>query len=41
MYLNVFVCDEFLSCQKWQKIKFLTFQANPARVRVILYIFWM
>ena len=30
MYLNVCVCDEFLKCQKWQKIKFWTFQAQPA-----------
>ena len=28
MYFNVCVCDEFLSCQKWQKIKFWTFQAQ-------------
>ena len=32
MYLNVCVCDEFLSCQKWQKMKFWTFQAQPASV---------
>ena len=35
MYLNVCVCDEFLSSQKWQKIKFWTFQAQPVWVRVI------
>ena len=39
MYLNVCVCDEFLGCQKWQKIKFWTFQAQPASVRVISSIF--
>ena len=32
MYLNVCVCNEFLSCQKWQEIKFWTFEAQPARV---------
>ena len=35
MYLNVCVCDEFLSCQKWQKMKRLIFQAQPTSVRVI------
>ena len=30
MYLHVYVCDEFLRGQKEQKIKFLTFQAQPA-----------
>ena len=24
--------DEFLNCQKWQKIKFLTFQTQPWRI---------
>ena len=32
MYFNVCVC---LSSQKWQKMKFLTFQAQPVWVRVI------
>ena len=39
MYLNVCVYDEFLSCQKWQKMKFLNFQAQPASVRVISSLF--
>ena len=29
MYLTVCVHNEFLSCQKWQKMKFWTFQAQP------------
>ena len=40
MYLNVCVCDEFLRWQKWQKMKFWTFQAQPAWVGVISSIFW-
>ena len=28
--MNVCVCDEFFSCQKWQKVKFGTFQAQHA-----------
>ena len=35
MYLNVCVCDKLLSSQKWQKMKFWTFQAKPVQVRVI------
>ena len=35
MNLNVCVCDKFLSSQKWQKMKFWTFQAQPVWVRVI------
>ena len=35
MNLNVCICDEFLSSQKWQKIKFLNFQAQPVWVMVI------
>ena len=35
MNLNVCMCDKFLSSQKWQKIKFWTFQAEPVWVRVI------
>ena len=30
MYLNVCVCNEFLSCKKWQKLIFWAFQAQPA-----------
>ena len=32
MYLIVCVRDEFLSCQKWQKIEFWTFQAQPPQL---------
>ena len=28
--VNVCECDDFLSCQKWQKTKFFTFQAQRA-----------
>ena len=35
MYLNVCACDKFSSSQKRQKMKFWTFQAQPAWVRVI------
>ena len=35
MYLNICVCDEFSSSQKWQNVKLWTFQAQPAWVRVI------
>ena len=41
MYLNVCVYDEVLSCQKWQKMKFLIFQAQPASVNVISSLFSM
>ena len=41
MCVHVRVCDEFLSCQKWQKMKFMTFQAQPAWVWVISSIFCM
>ena len=35
----MFVYVMILSCQKWQEIKFLTFQAQPASVWIlILYV---
>ena len=40
MYLNVCVCDESLSCHKWQNKKCWTFQAQPAWVRVISSMFY-
>ena len=39
MYLNVYVCDEFLAARNGKKAKFWTFQAQPAPVRVIPSIF--
>ena len=37
MYLNVCVCDKFLSSQELKKNFFCTFQAQPVCVRVILF----
>ena len=34
MYLNVCVCDEFLSCQKWQKFNFGLFRPNLCELRL-------
>ena len=41
MYLNVCECDEFLRCQKWQKIKFGLFWHNLPQLglfHLILYV---
>ena len=41
MYLNVCACDEFWPGRNGKKVKFWTFQAQPALVRVISFIFYM
>ena len=35
MYLNVCVCDKFLAARNGKKMKFWTFKAQPASVKVI------
>ena len=39
MYLNVCVWDDFWASRNFKKVKFWTFQAQPASVRVISSIF--